>query len=108
MPTCGALSTSEMWVCYSTSRGSPQRNCKGYAESNASYFISLACDISDGCQWYGSRDRTFLPTLNFIAVQQMAIEGQSNNLVPDMEACMNQKCGTKFLHEEKITPTDIQ
>lgn len=57
--------------------------------------------VDGGCQWYGSRDWTFLPTLNFIAVQQMAVERQSNNLVLDMEVCMKQKCGTEFLYEEK-------
>ena len=35
----------------------------------------------------------------------MAAEGQSDKKAPDMEVQMNQRCGTEFLHEEKIALT---
>ena len=38
---------------------------------------------------------------------QIAVEGQSDKLVTDMEAHMKQKCGTKFLHELKPASIDI-
>lgn len=34
-------------------------------------------------------------------------EGQSDKIVSNMEVCMKQSSGTEFLHEEKITLTDI-
>ena len=37
----------------------------------------------------------------------MAAEGPSDRMVPDMEACMKQRCGTEFLHAEKTAPTDV-
>ena len=37
----------------------------------------------------------------------MAAEGQSHRIVADMEVCMEQMCGIKFLHMEKMVPTDI-
>ena len=45
--------------------------------------------------------------LHFIAVQQMAAEGQSDIMVSHMKVRMKKKCGTDFLHAEKIAPTDI-
>jgi len=38
----------------------------------------------------------------------MAVEGQPDKMVSDMEACMKQRCVTEFRHEEKIAPVDIQ
>jgi len=38
---------------------------------------------------------------------QMAAEGHSDKNVADMEMQMKQWCVTKFLHVEKIAPTDI-
>jgi hypothetical protein len=40
--------------------------------------------------------------LNFVAMQQMTAEGQS-----DMEVRMKQSCVIEFLHAEKIAPNDI-
>jgi len=37
----------------------------------------------------------------------MAAEGQSDEMVSDMEECMKQRCGIPFFHEEKVAPTDI-
>ena len=37
----------------------------------------------------------------------MAAEGQSDRMVSDMEVHMKQRCGTEFLHVEKMAPTDI-
>ena len=37
----------------------------------------------------------------------MAAEGQSDRMVSDMEVHMKQKCGTEFLHVEKMAFTDI-
>ena len=51
-----------------------------------------------------------LPTnipLHFVAVWQMAAEGQSDKMASDKEVHMKQRCVIKFLHEEKIAPTDI-
>jgi hypothetical protein len=39
---------------------------------------------------------------NFVAVQQMAAEGQS-----DKKVRLKQRCVIKFLHAEKIAPNDI-
>ena len=36
----------------------------------------------------------------------MAAEGQSDRMVSDMEACIQQRCVTEFLHAEKMTPID--
>ena len=58
----------------------------------------LAHNIRGRCQWYGSRDGTFLPFIlfHFVAMLQMAAEGQS-----DMEVRMKQRRETEFLHAEK-------
>ena len=37
----------------------------------------------------------------------MAAEGHSDKVVPNMVVQMKQRCGTEFLHEEKMAPTDI-
>lgn len=37
----------------------------------------------------------------------MAVEGQYNRMVFDMEVQVKQTCITEFLHAEKIAPTDI-
>ena len=50
--------------------------------------------------------RLNLPTnipLHFVAVKQMATEGQNDK----MEVRMKQRCVTEFLHAEKLAPTDI-
>lgn len=44
--------------------------------------------------------------LHFGAVPQTAAEGQPDKVSSDMEVHMKQKCGTEFLHAEKIV-TDI-
>jgi len=52
-----------------------------------------------------------LPTnilLHFVALQQMAAEGQSGRMVSDLEVCIKQKCGTEFLYPEKMAPVDIR
>ena len=40
-------------------------------------------------------------------MQQLAAEGQSDRMVSDMEVWMKQRCGTEFLHAEKMALTDI-
>jgi hypothetical protein len=45
--------------------------------------------------------------LNFVAVQQMTAEGQSDKMASDMEVRMKQRCVTEFLYAEKIAPDDI-
>ena len=40
-------------------------------------------------------------------MQQMAAEGHSDKVAPDMEVCMKRKCEIEFLHAEKIVPIDI-
>jgi len=39
---------------------------------------------------------------HFVAVQQMAKEGQSDKMASDMEVDMKQTCDTEFLHVEDI------
>ena len=39
--------------------------------------------------------------LHFVAVQQMAAEGQSDRMASDMEVCMKQRGGTEFFHDGK-------
>jgi len=38
---------------------------------------------------------------------QMAVEEQYNKMMSDMEACMELRCVTEFLHAGKMAPTDI-
>jgi len=45
--------------------------------------------------------------LDFVAVRQMAAEGQSDKMVSDVEVFMKQRCGTEFLHAEKMAPISI-
>ena len=45
--------------------------------------------------------------LYFVAMQQMAAEGQIDKMASDMELCTKQRCVTEFLFVEKIAPTDI-
>ena len=52
-----------------------------------------------------------LPTnipLHFVAMPQIAAEGQSDEVASGMEMCMKQRCGIKFLYVEKIAPIDVQ
>ena len=44
----------------------PHQEGEGCFESNASYFIRLAHDITGRCWWDGSRGWTFLPTSHYI------------------------------------------
>ena len=37
----------------------------------------------------------------------MAAEGQLDKIVSDMELFMKLRCGTEFLHAQKMAPTDI-
>ena len=51
-----------------------------------------------------------LPTnilLYFVALRQVAAQGQSDKMVSNMEVYMKQRCRTEFLHAEKMAPTDI-
>jgi hypothetical protein len=45
--------------------------------------------------------------LNFAAVRQVTVEGQSNKMASDMEVRMKQKCVIELVHAEKIAPNDI-
>jgi len=45
--------------------------------------------------------------LHFVAVEQMAAEGQSDRLVSDVEAHMEQRRVPQFLHVEKMAPIGI-
>ena len=54
--------------------------------------------------------RLNLPTkilLHLAVAQQMAAQGQSVQMAPDMEVHTKQRCGTEFLHVEKMAPSDI-
>ena len=69
----------------------------------------LAHNVRGGCWWYGSRGLAFLPIfpLHFVAMFQMAAEGQSDRITSEMEMCMNQRCVIEFLHVEKMSTIDI-
>ena len=45
--------------------------------------------------------------LHFLAMWQIAAQGQSDTVVSDMEVCVKQRYGTEFLHAEIIAHTDI-
>ena len=45
--------------------------------------------------------------LHFVAMWQIAAQGQSDTVVSDMEVCVKQRYGTEFLHAEIIAHTDI-
>ena len=54
--------------------------------------------------------RLNLPTnvlLHFVAVQQMAAEGQSGKMVSDAEVHVKQRYVIEFLHVEKMAHIDI-
>jgi len=58
----------------------------------------------------GWQGRLKLPTsirLHFVAVWQMAAEGQSDMMAPDMEVHIMQGCVIEFFHVEKMSPNDI-
>jgi len=44
---------------------------------------------------------------HFVAVWQVAAQGQFDKMVSDMEVHVKQRDGTEFVHEEKMAPTDI-
>ena len=44
---------------------------------------------------------------HFVAMRQMAAEGQSDTKASDMEVQMKQRCGIEFLYVEKMAPTDV-
>jgi len=44
--------------------------------------------------------------LEFVAVQQMAAEGQSDTMASYMDVHMKQKCGTEFFHAEKMVTNE--
>jgi len=48
-----------------------------------------------------------LPRYTFVAMRQMAAEGQSDKMASDMEVRMKQRCVIEFLHAERIAPIDI-
>jgi len=39
--------------------------------------------------------------LHVVAMSQMAAEGHSDKVLPDMEVCMKKICGIEFSHAEK-------
>ena len=43
----------------------------------------------------------------FVAMWQMAAEGQSDKMVSDLEVWMKQRSDTEFLRVEKMAPADI-
>ena len=45
--------------------------------------------------------------LHFIAMWQIAAEGQSDKMASDIEVQMKQRCVIEFLHADKMVPTDI-
>ena len=55
---------------------------EGCSKSNGSYFIMLVHDVRGGCWWYDNRGQPFPPLchIDFVAVQQMAAEGQSDKM----------------------------
>jgi len=50
---------------------------------------------------------TMLAYDSVVAAWQMAAEGHSDRMAPDMEVWMEQRGGTEFAHWEKMAPTDI-
>jgi len=67
--------------------GNTQAIYEIYSENNASYFIMLPHNVRGETWWYDSRGFANIP-LNFVAMQQMAAEGLSDNMVSDMEVRM--------------------
>ena len=37
----------------------------------------------------------------------MAAEGQSDKMMPDVKLCMKQRCGTEFIHAEKMASINV-
>jgi len=63
----------------------------------------LAHDVRGRCWRYGSK-RLHLPiniAFHFVAVREMAAEGQSDRMVSDKEVCMEQSSVIEFPHVEK-------
>ena len=60
-------------------------------------------DLRGGCWWYDSGGWTNI-LLHVVAVRQMAAGGQSDRMVSDTGALLNQKCFIEFLHVEKWHP----
>ena len=46
-------------------------------------------------------------SIRFVAVQQMAAEGQSDKMASGVEVNMEQRCVIEFLHAETVTPINI-
>ena len=69
----------------------------------------LAHNTSGGCRWYGSRMLNLSANipLHFVAVRQIAAEGQSDRMASDMEMWMEQRYDIEFLHVEKMAPTNM-
>lgn len=40
---------------------------KGWSQSNASYFVTLVCNVRGGCRWPGNRGLTFPPIFHYIS-----------------------------------------
>ena len=82
---------------------------KGSSGSDTSYFTVLAHGVQGRCWWYGSRSWTFLPCipLHFVALWQMAAEGQSDKMASDMEIRIAAKVCDWIPPCRKIAPTDI-
>ena len=57
----------------------------------------MAVEVKPSCQYY---------MLLLCDIRQQR-KGQSNKMASDMGVCMNQKCGTEFLHAEKMAPISI-
>jgi len=71
--------------------------------------ILLYCPVSEadvGGMAVESESSISIP-LHFVAVEQMAAEGQSDRLVSDVEAHMEQRRVPQFLHVEKMAPIGI-
>jgi hypothetical protein len=77
---------------------------EGRSEINASYFVMLEDDV-DPIAVQVETSANIL--LSFVAVRQMAAEGQIDKMVSDMEVHMKQRCVTELLHAEKFGPNYI-
>ena len=45
--------------------------------------------------------------LQFVAVQQVAAEGQSDRMASGIEVCMKRRYGIEFLYAKKMAPIDF-
>jgi len=95
-------------ICFSCFKSACQKPtvCESYSESNASYFMMLACDIRGGCWWYGSR--TFPPISHCILLLCDRWQQSGSLTERYMEVYLEQKCVFEFLYGEKMAPADIQ